>query len=100
MAQSASGRGRGRDRGQRRGQHSGGNAEEGRFSAGASAEAGRLSADAPVFRVGAYFCKRIQSDVFYQTALVPLRNKVTGKVLTGRIMLDTACHDSYMVESL
>ena len=67
---------------------------------GTSAEGGdqTLSADAPVFQTksGAYYGGSPSGEIFYQTALVRVKGK-SGKVEEKRIMLDSACHDSFIL---
>ena len=79
-----------------------------------------LSADAPAFqptaqsyrgrgkghrggrgrgRRGAYFCHGSYGYKFMQTAAVQIRNPVSGITRKGRLVLDTACPDSYILET-
>ena len=123
-SQSMRGRGRGRARGRgfNRESHNtisdlGDKGDQSQNTEGSVAEGGThtLSADAQVFqptsqpsrgrgrgrggRRGAYFCQGAWGAIFLQTAHVQVRNPVNGNIRKGRLILDTACHDSYILES-
>ena len=105
------GRGRGRGRGFGRGRGDSRDKVDGQNTTDSVAEGGplTLSADAQVFqptsrgrgrgRGRAYFCRGAWEPIFLQTAHVELKNPVSGNIRKGRLVLDTACQDSYMLES-
>ena len=62
---------------------------------------GALSPHAEPFRgKKALYCSSAPDEVFYQTALVTVRSKSSGKSRKSRIILDTACHDSYILTTV
>ena len=113
-SQNTGGRGRGRVRGKGGGR--GGIVDNTQNTFGSVTEGGShtLSASAQVFepasqsdrgrargrgRRGAYFCQGAWGEIFLQTAYVKMRNPASGKTKKVRLILDTACQDSYILES-